>query len=91
MPNLRVPELCRFYGIIIRMHYGDHAPPHFHATYGDQEALLGIDSLTILKGRLPPRARGLVVEWAALHQAELRDAWDRATRREELIRIEPLR
>ena len=85
-----MPELSRFYGIIIRMHYGDHAPPHFHAIYGDQEALVSIDNLAILKGRLPPRARGLVVEWAALRQADLREAWGRAVRREELVRIEPL-
>lgn len=85
-----MPELCRFYGTTIRMHYGDHSPPHFHAIYGDQEALVSIDSLAILKGRLPPRASGLVVEWAELHQAGPREAWDRATRREELVRIEPL-
>ena len=73
------------------MHYGDHPPPHFHAIYGDQEALISVDSLAILKGRLPPRARGLVVEWAALHQTELREAWELAAHREELIQIEPLR
>lgn len=72
------------------MHYGDHAPPHFHAIYGDQEALVSIDNLAILKGRLPPRARGLVVEWAALRQADLREAWGQAARREGLVRIEPL-
>lgn len=85
-----MPELCRFYGIIIRIHYDDHAPSHFHAVYGDEEALVSIEGLAILKGRLPPRARGLVVEWASLHQTELREAWGRATRSEDPGRIEPL-
>ena len=85
-----MPELSRFYGIIIRMHFGDHAPPHFHALYGGQEALVSIDSLAILKGELPPRARGLVVEWASLHQADLRAAWNRAVRKQEIGRIDPL-
>lgn len=85
-----MPELCRFYGIVIRMHYGDHAPPHFHAHYGDQEALVSVDSLVVLRGRLAPRAMGLVVEWASQHQADLRDAWDRAERHQELGGIPPL-
>ena len=60
-----MPELCRFYGIVIHMYYGDHPPPHFHARYGDHEAVIGIDSLAALRGHLPPRASGLVAEWAA--------------------------
>ena len=55
-----MPELCRFYGIVIHMYYDDHAPPHFHARYGDQEAVLSIKNLMVLSGRLPPRANGLV-------------------------------
>ena len=85
-----VPELARFYGIVIRMNFGDHPPPHFHAEYGGSRALFGIDSLTTLRGRLPPRARGLTVEWAALHQAELREAWSRASRLESPGKIPPL-
>lgn len=85
-----MPELSRFYGIIIRMHFGDHTPPHFHALYGGQEALVSIDSLAILKGELPPRARGLVVEWASLHQADLRAAWNRAVRKQAVGKIDPL-
>ena len=85
-----MPELCRFYGIIIRMYFSDHGPPHFHARYGGEEALVGIDTLAVLHGRLPPRAQGLVVEWASLRQDELREAWDRAQRQEPLGRIAPL-
>lgn len=85
-----MPEICRFYGIIIRLYFDDHVPPHFHATYAGDEAVIGIDSLAILQGRLPARAQGLVVEWASLHQAELREAWSRAKRLEPPGKIAPL-
>lgn len=85
-----MPELSRFYGITIRMYFREHGPPHFHAMYGAEEALVRIDDLAILKGRLSPRARGLVVEWASLHQAELRRAWERVRRHEAPGTIAPL-
>ena len=85
-----MPELCRFYGIVIRMYFDDHDPPHFRARYGGDEALVGIETLAVLHGRLPPRAQGLVVEWASLRQAELRDAWERARQLEPLGKIAPL-
>lgn len=61
-----MPELCRFYGIVIRIYYDDHLPPHSHALYDKHEVLVGIDTLGMLEGRLPPRAMGLVTEWAAM-------------------------
>jgi hypothetical protein len=85
-----VPELSRFFGIVIAMYYDDHVPPHFHAIYGSEKAEFRIDPLGILKGRLSPRALALVTEWAALHQSELLDAWDRRSAGQELPRIEPL-
>lgn len=85
-----MPEISRFYGIVIRMFWREHGPPHFHAAYGDARALIGIDDLAVLKGHLPDRARGLVVEWASLHQAELRNAWERARRAEAPGKIAPL-
>ena len=85
-----MPELCRFYGIVIRMYFGDHGPPHFHALYGEQEALVEINSLAVLQGRLSPRAKSLVLEWASLHQTELRAAWKRASRLEPPGKIAPL-
>ena len=85
-----MPELCRFYGIVIRMYFADHGPPHFHALYGESEALVGIESLAVLHGRLPPRAQGLVAEWASLHQAELRKAWERVKGLEIPGKIAPL-
>ena len=85
-----MPELCRFYGIIIRMHMPDHEPPHFHALYSGQEALVEIDRLSIMRGRLPPRAFRLVTEWASLHRDELMANWDRVRRSEPLDKIAPL-
>ena len=67
-----MPELSRFYGIIIRMFYGDHAPPHFHAVYQGEEIKVNINTLEIMEGDMSRRARALVLEWAALHRAELR-------------------
>jgi len=54
--------------LVIAMFYNDHAPPHFHVRYGSERALIGIESLILLEGRLSPRALGLVMEWAASHQ-----------------------
>lgn len=85
-----MPELCRFYGIVIRMYFDDHSPPHFHALYGGDEAIVAIDTLSILQGRLPPRALGMVTEWASQHQAELFAAWKRAKNLQPPGKIEPL-
>jgi len=73
-----MPELCRFYGIVIRMYFADHPPPHFHAEYGEHEALITIEDSQIFSGSLPPRALSLVREWMLLHKEELRDAWNAA-------------
>lgn len=85
-----MPELCRFYGIVIRMYYGDHLPAHFHAAYGDHEAVIEIESLSVLRGSLPRRAQSLVAEWASLHKEELRAAWRLASELRPLTRIDPL-
>lgn len=85
-----MPELSRFYGIVVRMHFREHGPPHFHAHYGGLQALIRIDDCTVLDGRLPARALGLVREWTMLHREELRMAWERAMRHENPGRIEPL-
>ena len=61
-----MPEISRFFGIIIAMFYDEHAPPHFHARYGSDNVAIEIVSLRVLEGRLPSRALGLVVEWASM-------------------------
>lgn len=85
-----MPELSRFYGIIILMYYGDHPPPHFHAIYAGRNAVVDIETLAFIDGQLPPRARGLVIEWAAMHQNELREAFRRASELEIPAKIAPL-
>jgi len=85
-----MPELSRFFGIVIKMYFDDHLPAHFHAEYGEYQALLDINTLAVISGRLPPRAVGLVMEWASLHQSELMVQWERAANLEPLGRIAPL-
>ncbi|TVP79522.1 MAG: DUF4160 domain-containing protein [Puniceicoccaceae bacterium] len=85
-----MPELSRFYGIVIQMYFGDHPPPHFHAIYGGTKAVVDIEMLTIIEGHLPPRARGLVIEWATIHQVELREAFDKASALQAPDKIAPL-
>ena len=85
-----MPEICRFYGMIIKMHFDDHLPPHFHAEYGEHEALIHIHTLAVIAGKLPPKALGLIVEWASQHQEELQILWNRAQNMEALYRISPL-
>ena len=68
-----MPEVSRFYGIVVRIFYDDHNPPHLHAEYGEHEVLININTLAILGGSLPARALGMVTEWASLHQQELRE------------------
>lgn len=85
-----MPELTRFFGIIIAMYYNDHAPPHFHAKYGDDQAVIRIDTGEVIEGNLSARALRLVEEWRQLHQQELLNDWALAQNRQPLIKIEPL-
>jgi len=72
------------------MYYNDHLPPHFHAEYGEHEAIYEIDTLDVTRGDLPRRAHALVLEWATLHRNELRDDWERARKEKPLAEIEGL-
>lgn len=85
-----MPEISRFFGIIIKMYYREHNPPHFHAEYQDFKAEYNINTLEIIGGELPKRANALVLEWAAEHRAELLDDWNRALEQKELLKINPL-
>jgi len=86
-----MPEICRFYGIIIAMYYSDHNPPHFHARYGNQNVVIDINTLRILEGSIPPRALGLVIEWASQHQQDLLNDWQLAKNNQPPHKIDPLR
>lgn len=85
-----MPEISRFFGIVIAMFYNDHSPPHFHVRYGEQKAILEIATLGILEGKLSPRVLGLVTEWGASHQDELRRDWSLARQLQPLEPIPPL-
>ncbi len=85
-----MPEISRFFGLVIRMYFNDHLPPHFHAEYSEHVAEITIDTLEVIKGELPRRALALVLEWAALHRNELRQDWDLARAQEALHGIPPL-
>jgi len=85
-----MPEISRFLGIVIRMYFLDHDPPHFHAAYAGAEAQIRIHPIGLLGGGLPPRALALVVEWGTLHEAELLENWRRLQADEAPAKIAPL-
>jgi hypothetical protein len=85
-----VPEISRFFGIIITMYSNDHPPPHFHARYGSQKALIAIDPPGLLVGQLSPKALALVTEWAVLQRDELLADWQLARQQQPLNKIPPL-
>jgi Domain of unknown function (DUF4160) len=71
-----MPTLSVFFGIVIKMYFDDHSPPHFHAEYGEHELVVGINPIRVLAGDAPHRVRSLVFEWAAMHQQELSEDWE---------------
>lgn len=85
-----MPTISVFYGIVIKMYWSEHAPPHFHAFYADQEALIDIRELAVMRGSLPRRAVSLVLDWAELRQAELFDDWAMCERLQNPNKIKPL-
>lgn len=85
-----MPQISSFYGIAIYMYFRDHAPPHFHAIYGGDEAVFDLTAMHITRGNLPKRAQRMVSEWAAQRRDELLQDWDRAQAGEKLQPIEPL-
>jgi hypothetical protein len=85
-----LPKISEFFGISIYIYYADHPPPHFHAIYAGREAVIRIADLSVVEGKLPPRALGLVVEWATQRQEELAAVWKQAEAHEELSKIPPL-
>jgi hypothetical protein len=85
-----MPEISRFFGIIIRMFLDDHPPPHFHAIYSEYEALIGIKPIRVLQGKLPKRAISMIIEWTALHQDELMLNWNKLHNEKTPDKVEPL-
>ena len=84
-----MPEICRFYGIVIFMNYLDHNPPHFHAKYQDQEIIVEIPS-GVIQGKMPKRALRMIIEWMDKHQEEIALNWNLSKQRKPLKKIKPL-
>ncbi len=85
-----MPEICRFYGIVIYMYIDDHNPPHFHVKYNDYEATIDISD-GVIRGAMPARAVKFVYEWLDLHREEQMDNWKRLSQMEAAVKIEPLK
>ncbi len=85
-----MPTISMFYGMLIQMYWDDHAPPHFHAIYGDHQAIIDINRLCLSEGSLPRRATQLVLDWAELHQAELLENWALCQKKQHPLPIPPL-
>ena len=86
-----MPTISTFYGILIKMFFDDHAPPHFHAEYAEFKAVIDIKQLEVVEGRLPRRALGLVLDWAELHKAELLEDWRLCQAKHKPNKISPLK
>ena len=85
-----MPEISRFLGISIRMYRDEHLPPHFHAIYNEFAAQVAIPNPVVIRGKLPPRVLGYVIEWASLHRDELLSCWEAALSDQPIGRIAPL-
>lgn len=85
-----MPEISRFFGIVVAIYFNDYPPPHFHAKYGEHKAKVDVATGTILEGNLPRRARALLEEWRLLHKAELEAVWTKIRDREPYDKIAPL-
>ena len=85
-----MPTISVFYGIIIKMYFDDHAPPHFHVEYGEYELVVSISPIRVIRGQAPKRVNSMVLEWAALHQEELLADWKLCKALQTPHPIEPL-
>lgn len=85
-----MPEISRFFGIIITMYFNDHPPPHFHVKYNEFRAQLAIVSLEVIEGELPPKELWLVRHWGKQHQAELLRNWEDLQETGKFVKIKPL-
>ncbi len=85
-----MPTISAFYGILIRMFFNDHAPPHFHARYGEFEATVDLNTLDVIEGQITTRALSLVQEWAKIHKEELIEDWRLCREKSAPSKIDPL-
>ncbi len=85
-----MPTISMFYGIVIQMFWGDHAPPHFHALYAEYEIIVNIQTLEVMSGKMPKRALALILEWANEYRTELLEDWNLCQQNQPLKKITPL-
>ena len=85
-----MPTISMFFGIIIRMYFDDHNPPHFHAFYQEYRAVFSLDG-QMISGDMPEKQSKIIEVWAMLHKDELEADWQLAKDQQELYKIEPLR
>ncbi len=85
-----MPQISVFYGISITMYYDDHNPPHFHAEYNGENALVDINNAKVIKGSLPSKQLKLILAWCVIHQEELLENWELAKAGKQIKNISPL-
>ncbi|MDE5612213.1 MAG: DUF4160 domain-containing protein [Odoribacter sp.] len=85
-----MPEICRFFGIIISLYWKDHNPPHLHFTYGNYECSISVLD-RIVDGQAPAKVIAKVNEWIDLHEGEILVAWEKAQKGDRIDKIEPLK
>ena len=85
-----MPEISLFYGIRVTMYYEDHNPPHFHAEYNGNKAIVDIIEARVIKGALPSRQLKLILAWCVIHQDKLMQNWELSKDGLPLNRINPL-
>ena len=85
-----MPEISRFYGIIVQMFYNEHVPPHFHATYGEFKVQISLKDLNVIEGKFPRKGLNLLLDWAELHKIELLELWELAKEEKPLFKIPPI-
>jgi hypothetical protein len=85
-----MPTISVFYGVVIRMFWADHRPPHFHASYGEHEAVVDIRTGSVIRGSIPPTAAALTLRWAQLHREELLENWELCAKMQTPRKIPPL-
>ena len=86
-----MPTISFFSGIKVYINWNDHMPPHFHAVYGGEEVIVAINTISVIEGKMPSKQLKMLLGWAALHQEELKENWELASRKQELFSIDPLR
>ena len=88
---MNMPTISMFRGIKIYMNWREHQPPHFHASYGEDEVLISIRDIEVIEGSMPSKQLKMLLGWAAFHQDELMQNWILAENKQALFAIEPLK